>query len=329
MDNALLYLGLLTAGLFVVGWLVVKVWSRWHKKEVAARAALLSVEEHHFFDLLREAVKEVQYVFPKVALAQLVEGREGHKVHWSNGLGTKCVDFAILDPHDLRIVGVVDFQDGETKPGAAALREKEQVDRIVETAGIPVLRIKAGETHTADTLRRLVRETFPRRITPSAVRIGMDGNAVCIRLDGNAMFTSSTTFRDLTREMNLRGHRDFRLDLGACDIMDSTFIGTLMSFGLQLRQQGGGLTIVRASRECRDQLDQYGLGQVMRISSGNGTVFTPEGEWLASESKAGHDDHRETVLHAHETLAASSPHNRMLFHDALEFLKGNVPEGQS
>ena len=329
MDNALLYLGLLTAGLFVVGWLVVKVWSRWNKKVVTARAALLSVEEHHFFDLLREALKEVQYVFPKVALAQLVQAREGHKVHWSNGLGTKCVDFAILDPHDLRIVGVVDFQDGETKLSAAALREKESVDKVVEAAGIPVLRIRDGEAHTVESLRRLVRETLPRRITPSAVRIGMDGNAVCIRLDGNAMFTSSTTFRDLTREMNLRGHRDFRLDLGACDIMDSTFIGTLISVGLQLRQQGGGLTIVRASRECRAQLDQYGLGQIIKISSNNGTVFTPEGEWLASESKATNADHRETILQAHEALAASSPENRLLFHDALEFLRGNVPDGQT
>ncbi len=328
MDNALLYLGMLTAGLFLVGWLAVKVWSRWHEKEIVARAALLSVEEHHFFDLLREAVKEVQYVFPKVALAQLAEAREGHEVHWNNGLGTKCVDFAILDPHDLRIVGVVDFQDSEAK-SSAALKEKERVDKIVETAGIPVLRIKAGETHTVDSLRRLVRETFPRRITPSAVRIGMDGNAVCIRLDGNAMFTSSTTFRDLTREMNLRGHRDFRLDLGACDIMDSTFIGTLISVGLQLRQQGGGLTIVRASRECRDQLNQYGLGQIIKISSNNGTVFTPEGEWVASGSKATDADHRETILQAHEALVASSPGNRLLFHDALEFLKGNVPEGQT
>lgn len=327
MDNPLLYLGVLIAGLLVVAAIVVMVRRGTKQTDLVARTALMSLEEHHFFDLLSEAEKEHHYVFPKVALAQLVEARDGGRVQWRNDLGTMAVDFAILDPHDLRIIGVVDVQEDEAKQTKEAAKAKERMDSVVEGLGIPVLRIRASERHTVDSLRRLIRETFPRRITPSAVRVGMDGDAVCIRLDGNAMFTSSTTFRELTREMNRRGHRQFRLDLGACNIMDSTFIGTLLAFGLQLRQQGGGLSIVRASTECREQLQHYGLGQVIKISQGNGAVFTPEGEWIASSPKATAADHRETMLQAHEALVASSAENRLRFHDALEFLKGNVPEG--
>jgi anti-anti-sigma factor len=327
MENPLIYVGALIAGLFLVAFIVLMLKRGGRQSDLVARSALMSLEEHHFFNLLSEAEKELHYVFPKVALAQLVEARDGGQVRWRSGLGTMAVDFAILDPHDLRIIGVVDVQEGEGKLPKEAERAKEQMDRVIESLGIPLLRISASERHTVDSLRRLIRETFPRRITPSAVRVGMDGDAVCIRLDGNAMFTSSTTFRELTREMNRRGHRQFRLDLGGCNIMDSTFIGTLLALGLQLRQQGGGMTIVRASQEVRDQLQHYGLGQVIKISQGNGAVFTPEGEWIASSSKATAADHRETILQAHEALVASSAENRLRFHDALEFLKGNVPEG--
>lgn len=327
MDNPLLYLGILIAGLFVIASIVIMIRRGSRQTNLVARTGLMSLEEHHFFDLLSEAEKEHHYVFPKVALAQLVEAREGGPVHWRGGLGTMAVDFAILDPHDLRIIGVVDVQEDEGKLTKEAVKAKEQMDKVIEGLSIPVLRIRASEQHTVDSLRRVIRETFPRRITPSAVRVSMDGDVVCIRLDGNAMFSSSTTFRELTREMNRRGHRQFRLDLGSCDIMDSTFIGTLLAFGLQLRQQGGGLSIVRSSKESREQLQNYGLGQVIKISQGNGAVFTPEGEWMASSPKATPADHRETILQAHEALAASSAENRLRFHDALEFLKGNIPEG--
>jgi anti-anti-sigma factor len=327
MDNPLIYLGALFAVLLLVAFIAVVARRGTRPTDLVARSGLMSLEEHYFFDLLSEAEKEQHYVFPKVALAQLVEARDGGRVRWHNDLATMAVDFAILDPHDLRIIGVVDVQEDEEKQSKESAKAGEQMDSVIEGLGIPVLRIRANEKHTVDSLRRLIRETFPRRLTPSAVRVGMDGDAVCIRLDGNAMFTSSTTFRELTREMNRRGHRQFRLDLGACNIMDSTFIGTLMAFGLQLRQQGGGLSIVRASPECRDQLQQYGLGQVIKISQGNGAVFTPEGEWIASSPRATPADHRETIIQAHEALVASSAENRLRFHDALEFLKGNVPEG--
>jgi anti-anti-sigma regulatory factor len=37
-----------------------------------------------------------------------------------------------------------------------------------------------------------------------------------------------------------RGHREFVVDLGDCELMDSTFMGTLAGVALRLREIGQG-----------------------------------------------------------------------------------------
>ena len=150
------------------------------------------------------------------------------------------------------------------------------------------------------------------------MQVGLAGNVVWVRVDGRGTFQNSSGLKEFAAEMTRRGHREFVVDLAACELMDSTFLGTLTGIALGLRPDGK-LTVVRANARNRDVLANLGLDRIFTVED---MAPDPEpADMRSAEPGAPRPARRETIVEAHENLVAASPENAVRFKDVLEFLQ--------
>jgi anti-anti-sigma regulatory factor len=129
--------------------------------------------------------------------------------------------------------------------------------------------------------------------------------------------------KEYTRRMILRGHRTFVIDLAACEIMDSTFMGTMAGIALRLREMGSGsLTVLNANVRNHSLLENLGLDHLFSFNLPEGASQAPK--QVASETlpAAGVDvaTQQDTILSAHVALVEADPENEERFKDVLELL---------
>lgn len=73
--------------------------------------------------------------------------------------------------------------------------------------------------------------------------------------------------KEFVVRMIAKGRQEFVLDLGACELMDSTFMGMLTSVAFQLREvQSGQLRVVRANERNFSLLESLGLDHLFKSS---------------------------------------------------------------
>jgi anti-anti-sigma regulatory factor len=142
---------------------------------------------------------------------------------------------------------------------------------------------------------------------------------------GRGSFQNSAGVKEFAAEMTRRGHREFIVDLGECELMDSTFLGTLA--GIALKMGGdGSVRIVRANPRNRQVLKNLGLDRVLALEEEPSPVL-PESAWTETSADAP-PAKRETIIEAHESLVAANPENAVRFKDVLEFLKHDRAAGE-
>ena len=59
-----------------------------------------------------------------------------------------------------------------------------------------------------------------------------------VKVEGKGSFLNSGNLKEFAREMLDRGYREFVMDLADCAMMDSTFMGTMASVALRLKELG-------------------------------------------------------------------------------------------
>ena len=70
-----------------------------------------------------------------------------------------------------------------------------------------------------------------------------------------------------------RGYREFVIDLADCAMMDSTFMGTMASVALRLKELGRGhLHVVHCRNRSRELLSGLGLDQIFDIHTNGSTA---------------------------------------------------------
>lgn len=158
----------------------------------------------------------------------------------------------------------------------------------------------------------------------SSVQVGVAGPTVWVRVAGRGSFQNSTGLKDFAAEMMRRGHRDFVVDLKDCELMDSTFMGTLAGIALRLGPQGG-LRVVRPNARCRSVLQSLGLDRVFAVET-TLPAPPPGADLHDAEGSPPREARRETIIQAHENLVAANPDNAVRFKDVIEFLKHQNPE---
>lgn len=142
-----------------------------------------------------------------------------------------------------------------------------------------------------------------------------------IKVEGRGTFQNSGGVKDFTQQMILRGHREFIVDLERCEMMDSTFMGTLAGIALRLRELGQGeLRVIRANIRSRELLENLGLDRIIHVETGSESG-APAGDGLTETVTGEKDTAHSTVLAAHEALIEANPDNEIRFRDVVEFLR--------
>ena len=162
----------------------------------------------------------------------------------------------------------------------------------------------------------------------SSIQVGVKGPTVWVKVEGKGIFLNSGNLKEFAREMLDRGYREFVVDLADCAMMDSTFMGTMASVALRLKELGQGhLHIVHCKDRSQDLLSGLGLDQIFDIHA-NG-ARAPEYEALeqTTESRPPEvkkKEQTETMLEAHEALCEAAPENLFRFKDVLDFLRQDL-----
>ena len=161
----------------------------------------------------------------------------------------------------------------------------------------------------------------------SSILVGVNGSAVWVRVEGRGSFLNSGNLKEFAQEMVNRGYREFVVDLQDCNMMDSTFMGTMAGVALRLKELGHGhLRVVHCGQRSQDLLSGLGLDQILTIQS-NGTT-PPECQSIEDEAagkeNATKKDQAQTMLDAHEALCEAAPENLLRFKDVLDYLKQDL-----
>lgn len=117
------------------------------------------------------------------------------------------------------------------------------------------------------------------------------------------------------------------VDLENCEIMDSTFMGTLAGIALRLREVGsGGLSVIEPNARNLQLLENLGLDHLFSFNLPPGVESLPYDRGAVSVVASKSDsvstrDQQETMIDAHEALVEVSPANEEKFKDVLDLLK--------
>jgi len=137
-------------------------------------------------------------------------------------------------------------------------------------------------------------------------------------------FQFQLDFKTLINELRSRGFHCFILDLSECVLMDSTFLGVLTGFGLQMNPQGagdsGGIELVNANTRITELLENLGVLHLFKVNQGAATV--PAGAHTLDHTPArpSPQEVTQTCLDAHRILMGVSPDNVSRFKDVAQFL---------
>lgn len=159
----------------------------------------------------------------------------------------------------------------------------------------------------------------------SLVSVGCSKDTVWVRVEGRGTFQNSGGLKAYAQEMIGRGYNHFVVDLGGCEMMDSTFMGMLTSICLRLREANGGqLEVVGVSARNSSLLSNLGLDQLFSVKrQGDPTAVKLPGEIAAEHSDTRPATSGEMLL-AHEALAEAVPENAVRFRDVLELLQAEL-----
>ncbi len=149
-----------------------------------------------------------------------------------------------------------------------------------------------------------------------------------VRVEGKGTFLNSTGLKEFAREMINRGRREFVVDLKNCPVMDSTFMGTLASIALRLKEIGqGDLKAVNLNDRNRNLLRNLGLDRLFTIEERNGAELPPNVTSEPTVLETGTVDkttQAQTMLEAHEACVEANPENAEKFKDVLDYLKQDL-----
>jgi anti-anti-sigma factor len=161
--------------------------------------------------------------------------------------------------------------------------------------------------------------------TPSAnLRVLVGKNFACVKIAGRANFTSSPDFKTLLAELSQKGYARFIIDLSSCVLMDSTFLGVLVGFGLKMNPKGvpGGCSIelLNANERVAELLENLGAIHLFKITSG--ALELPDDIKTCTPESVNptREEITRTSLEAHQTLMEVNPDNYARFKDVTQFL---------
>ena len=162
----------------------------------------------------------------------------------------------------------------------------------------------------------------------SFILVGSENGIVWMKLEGRGTFENSKCVKEFVQRMISKGHSDFVLDLEKCELMDSTFMGTLASVAFSLRDlERGLLRVVRANTRNFSLLEGLGLDHLFQVEPEPSAPLPPALQKAGIPGSAP-EEQRIAILEAHEALIDADPRNAVRFQDVIEYLRQEITEGE-
>lgn len=152
-----------------------------------------------------------------------------------------------------------------------------------------------------------------------------DGLTV-VKIAGRANANATVDLKQLFYGLRERGHRRFALELSECQMMDSSFSGTLAMLGQKLATGDGcsAIALISPNAKVVGLLESLGVENLF-------TLLTPDGlkadEFKPVEPAAAPAPRAEitrTCLEAHQLLGALNPANVAKFKDVNAYLADDL-----
>jgi anti-anti-sigma factor len=152
----------------------------------------------------------------------------------------------------------------------------------------------------------------------------------CVRITGQAKFTSATDFKNLLVQLQKDGCTEVILDLTECSVMDSTFLGVMTAAARRFdaARQGGRPCVLGLFHPAERVIESLENLDVLRLF----TVLHERPQLGAfkhlEEGPTSRVEMNRTCFEAHETLMKTNPENARRFRDATEFFRRNLDDGE-
>jgi anti-anti-sigma regulatory factor len=182
---------------------------------------------------------------------------------------------------------------------------------------LTLMLIEAGEADSHfDVIEPAPAAPLPSAEAKAKLSCGESVAAAFIRVAGRVTWMRSQAFHDAACGY-LESGRALILDLGECEYLDSTLLGTIH----EIVVRGGGAVRLQGVRdEVRQLFEELSMHTVLEHVHPSVTGLPPTMNPLSQSSDdAERRNHR--VLRAHEVLASLSDDNREEFRDLVESLQ--------
>lgn len=153
--------------------------------------------------------------------------------------------------------------------------------------------------------------------------------AACIKVAGRANFNLAVEFKDLLTDFERKGCTSFRVDLGECVLMDSTFLGVLSGFGLKLNPGDAKpaaipVELINPNDRVAELLENLGVIHLFKVTRGAALDWQDLAEQPHCDPPASREEVTRTCLEAHQTLVDINPDNEDRFKDVTKFLSEDL-----
>lgn len=139
---------------------LARIWQLTTGMDVALRPFfkkkyLLSKAEQCFYKVLRDVVSP-NHVVPKVRLADLVDADKRHHLWLSNfrRICSKHIDFVVCDPTLSPVIAIE--LDGSSHDREDRRKRDRDVDRILEIASLPIVRVRVQKEYCLGEIERRI-----------------------------------------------------------------------------------------------------------------------------------------------------------------------------
>ena len=167
----------------------------------------------------------------------------------------------------------------------------------------------------------------------TGISVGRSNGDVHVQVAGRGTFQNGQPLRRFAVEMIDQGVRQFVVDLGPCEGMDSTFLGVLAGIGLQLREPAtrGQLRLANVSPRNLELLQTLGLDRLFEVVPA--TTAAPVGIPLQRLPDPGFAQFRtlatkngtaDLMLEAHDNLIRADTRNQTKFKDLTTVLRARA-----
>lgn len=140
-----------------------------------------------------------------------------------------------------------------------------------------------------------------------------------VTVAGRANFEYAVPLRDIARKPEMI--RSIRIDLSACQAMDSTFMGVLTMLSVALRRTQVTVELCNASEHLVASLHGLGVQKLFKFTTANVAKAdggTEDGKTVSQLEVA------ETVAEAHKELAAENSANAEKFAAVIQYAEEDV-----